>query len=124
MAIEAAMAYKLPDILQNVPSPEEVAAIPGLSHLAEKFPIKKDWPTIILLGRDCMQAQPQTHHTWSKDKCQLAVQTPLGWAIMGRPAKATRPLSKVHASSPQGPRNTTLFQPNSTVKFESCSPFF
>ena len=41
-----------------------------------------------------MQVQTQDQLTWSTDKCQLAAKTPLGWVIMGQPAKSTQPLSK------------------------------
>ena len=89
-----AFTHKIPTIAELVPSPQEVSRIPGLSHLAHKFPTRKMWPTILLLGRDCMQVQTQDQLTWSTDKCQLAAKTPLGWVIMGQPAKSTRPLSK------------------------------
>ena len=39
-----------------------------------------------------MQAQILNQQISSKDKHQLAVETPLGWAIVGKPAKTTRPL--------------------------------
>ena len=90
----------LPDALHNVPSPQEVLSIPGLSHLAEKFPAKENWPTLMLIGRDCAQSQKHLQTVSSEDNHQLAIQTPLGWTIMGRPAPDTRPLPtcQLHSS--------------------------
>ena len=34
----------LMDVTQDIPTPEEVSAIPGLSHLAHYFPKKNDGP--------------------------------------------------------------------------------
>ena len=93
ISIETAITHDLPDVLDDVPSPEEVITIPGLSHLADSFPPKESWPTIILIGRDCIPAQSHTRTVLSEDNCQLAVQTPLGWATIGKPAQSTRPLS-------------------------------
>ena len=105
-----ALTHELPSLLQDIPTPEEVSSIPGLSHLAPKFPKKQDWPTILLLGRDCMKAQTQGQYTWSKDEQQLATNTPLGWAIMGRPAKSTCPLSRKPCNQPSNVRSFTLLQ--------------
>ena len=80
----------LPDVLNNVPSPQEVSSIPGLSHLAEKFPAKENWPTLMLIRRDCTQAQTHLQTVSSENKHQLAIQMPLGWTIMGKPAHFTR----------------------------------
>ena len=55
--INEARTCQLPHVLSDVPTPQEVLSIPGLSHLAEKFPSKKEWPTLILIGRDCAHAQ-------------------------------------------------------------------
>ena len=90
--IASASTSHIPDALNMVPSPQEVLSIPGLSHLAEKFPIKKEWPTLILIGRDCTQAQKHLQYVTSDDGHQLAIRTPLGLTIMGKPAKSTRPL--------------------------------
>ena len=92
--LDSALTQKLPNAIQEIPTNEEVSSIPGLSHLSRKFPTKKNWPTILLIGRDCMKAQQQSNLTWSEDESQLAVKTPLGWAIMGKPAQSTRPLQK------------------------------
>ena len=64
-----ASTHKIPTIAELVPTPQEVSRIPGLSHLAHNFPNRKDWPSILLLGRDCMQVQTQEQPTWSSDKC-------------------------------------------------------
>ena len=53
--------YKsLPNASNEVALRENVAEIPGLRHLAQEFHEKKDeWPTVILIGRDCVWAQRQ-----------------------------------------------------------------
>ena len=90
--IANACTSHIPDVLSTVPTPQEVLSIPGISHLAKKFPIKKEWPTLILIGRDCTQAQKHLQYVTSEDGHQLVIQTPLGWTIMGKPAESTRPL--------------------------------
>ena len=55
--LDSARTMPLPNVLHNVPSLLEVSYIPGLSHLAEKFPAKEHWPTLMLIGRDCARAQ-------------------------------------------------------------------
>ena len=40
--LDSARTLSLPDVWNNVPSPQEVLSIPGLSHLAEKFSAKED----------------------------------------------------------------------------------
>ena len=90
--LDCARTCNLPDVLGDVPTPQEVRSIPGLSHLARKFPTKEDWPTLMLIGRDCAQAQKHIQTVSSEDKHQLAIQTPLGWTIVGKPAQTTRPL--------------------------------
>ena len=91
--------HQLPNVLHNVPSPQEVSSIPGLSHLAEKFPPKENWPTLMLIGRDCAQSQKHLQTVSSEDRHQLAIQTPLGWTIMGKPAPYTRPLPTSSSTS-------------------------
>ena len=66
-----------------MPSKENVNSTPGLEHLAQFFPKKEDWPTILLIGRDCAVAQRQEHFTLTSNKQQIASKTPLGWVIMG-----------------------------------------
>ena len=36
--LDSARTVPLPDVRNDVPTPQEVLSIPGLSHLAEKFP--------------------------------------------------------------------------------------
>ena len=85
--MERAKSCHIPDALKDVPTPQEVQSIPGLSHLAEKFPTKKEWPTLMLIGRDCTQAQKHIQYVSSEDNNQLAIQTPLGWTIMASQPK-------------------------------------
>merc|ERR1712240_828334 len=58
--------------------------------------------TLMLIGRDCAQAQTHLQTVSSEDRHQLAIQTPLGWTIMGKPAQTTLPLPtcQPHASAP------------------------
>ena len=90
--LENALTQNLPNVIQDILTPTEVLSIPGLSHLSSKFPTKQNWPTILLLGRDCMQAQVIIQQVPSRDKNQLAVKTPLGWTVIGKPARTTKPL--------------------------------
>ena len=90
----------LPNVIKEIPSPEDISSIPGVSHLADKFPEKQDWPTILLIGRDCMLAQTQEDLTWSDDQSQVAAKTPLGWVLIGSPA-TFKPNPKTSHSQPQ-----------------------
>ena len=90
--LENPLTQNLPNVIHDIPTPTEVLSIPGLSHLSSKFPTKQNWPTILLLGRDCMQAQVIIQQVPSRDKNQLAVETPLGWTVIGKPARTTKPL--------------------------------
>ena len=74
----ARTCHHIPDVLNNVPSPQEVSSITGLSQLAEKFPVKENWQNLMLMGKDCAQAQTHLQTVSSEDKHQLAIQTPLG----------------------------------------------
>ena len=60
-----------------------------------------------------MKAQQQSHLTWSEDESQLAVKTPLGWAIMGKPAQSTRPLSQ--PPTPEKKQETNAFSSNTVA---------
>ena len=100
ITLDSVRTVPLPDVRNDVPTSQEVLSIPGLSHLAEKFPAKEDWPTLILIGRDCAQAQKHLQTVSCADKHQLAIQTPLGWTIMGKPTQTTRPLPTCHPHAP------------------------
>ena len=106
--LKNALTHEIPNLIQDIPTPEEVSSIPGLSHLAAKFPEKQDWPTILLIGRDCMKIHVQSQVTWSNDKCQIASNTPLGWVIMGRPAHHTRPLVEKKSTKNKKTTNNRL----------------
>ena len=82
--LPSAYIYKsLPDAINEVPSKETIASIPGLQHLADQFTPKENWQTIVLIGRDCTRAQIQKNMTFSNDKRQIASQTPFGWVLIG-----------------------------------------
>ena len=50
----------LPSAIDQVPSRKAVASTPGFKHLADRFPAKDvNWPTLLLIGRDCVEAQHQ-----------------------------------------------------------------
>ena len=74
---------RIPQVLHEIPSKEEVYSTPGLEHLANHFPDKENWETIILIGRNCSQAQLQQQEATSTDQSQIASRTPLGWVIIG-----------------------------------------
>ena len=77
IALACAQICNIPDVIRDVPIPQEVQSIPGLSHLARKFPTKKDWATLMLIGRDCIQVKSHVQCVSSEDNHQLAIQTPL-----------------------------------------------
>ena len=108
--LKNAITHEIPSIIDAIPTPEEVASIPGLAHLATKFPTKQDWPTILLIGRDCLEAQTHEEPTWSQDRCQFATKTPLGWVILGKPANTTRPLRRNPQTPSHNPKNVVLLQ--------------
>ena len=86
----------IPPALGEIPTPETVASIPEFAHLAQKFPNKKDWSTIALIGRDCTPAQEQKQLLRQTGQSPIITQTPLGWALIGpipdpTPAKFTPP---------------------------------
>ena len=88
-----AYVNEVPDAIEYIPTPEEVTSFPGLSHLACHFPKKKEWPTVLLIGRDCIQSHAQTQQTWSQDRRQLASKTPLWRIFVGKATKSIRPLT-------------------------------
>ena len=54
----AVMQNPIPDALDQVPSKRDVAHTRGYEEFAHHFPDKNvDWPTLLLIGRDCMPAQ-------------------------------------------------------------------
>merc|ERR1712074_522754 len=53
--------------------------------------------------------------TLSEDKSQLAVKTPLGWVIMGKPAQTTRPLQTENKSHAQNSNNVAFRQQTTTT---------
>ena len=56
ITLENAITQELPNCLHDIPSQEEISSFLGLSHIAFNFPKKRQWSTILLLGRDCPQA--------------------------------------------------------------------
>ena len=62
-----------------------------------------------------MQAQILNQQISSKDKHQLAVETPLGWAIVGKPAKTTRPLQHQIEAHTEPTSSTTKNQSSTTT---------
>ena len=54
----AVMQNPIPDALDQVPSKHDVAHTRGYEEFAHHFPDKDvNWPTLLLIGRDCMLAQ-------------------------------------------------------------------
>ena len=51
---------EIPSASQEVPTHREVAQMPGFEHLAPNFHYTdKGWSTILLIGRNCIEAQMQ-----------------------------------------------------------------
>ena len=64
--------------------------MPGFEHLAEEFLQDcADLKTVILIGRNCILAQRQQQFTSSRNRHQIASETPLGWCIMGESPPAS-----------------------------------
>ena len=118
IALENAITHNLPSLIQEVPTPEEVSSIPGLSHLAPQFPRKRNWPTILLLGRDCINVHDQLQRVTSGDKNQIAIKTPLGWAVIGKPASSTRPLNNKPPSTTLKTSTTPVSTPKPTTNIK------
>ena len=92
---------KLPRAVDDVPSPEEVAQIEELEHLASQFPqVNPSWPTLMLIGRDCLWAMSPTQYCAPKRGGPMAIQTPLGWTLVG-PKPPTK-LNRIAGECPCG----------------------
>ena len=85
---------KLPSAIDELPSPEEVANFKELKHLTSQFPpVDPAWPTLMLIGRDCLWAMTHSQYIAPKGETPMAIQTPLGWTLVGpKPSKKTDPL--------------------------------
>ena len=83
------MQNNIPSAIEQVPSRNDVANTAGFQHLAAKFPEKNhDWPTLLLIGRDCIEAQwQQQYHAKKENRTQMVVKTPLGWILVGYPPR-------------------------------------
>ena len=76
--------HQLPNSVDEVPSPDEVALFPGLEQYAVHFPQKDpSWETILVIGRDCMIAQMQEQYTSNRNSQYMVAKTPLWWVAMG-----------------------------------------
>ena len=76
----------LPNAIDQVPSRKAVASTPGFKHLADRFPAKDvNWPTLLLIGRDCVEAQHQKQIYSKQNKDIIATETPLGMTLIGTP---------------------------------------
>ena len=49
--LKNAITQEMPNALRDVPTPEEVSTIPGLSHLASEFPSKKGLAYLTSVGQ-------------------------------------------------------------------------
>ena len=78
------MQNPIPHAWNQIPSPEDVASIKGFSHLAGYFPEKDPkWPTLLLIGRDCIEAQwQQQYHAKGENL------TPVSYTHLTLPTKA------------------------------------
>ena len=72
--------------LKAIPSWQEVANSVGFESFAKHFPEKNySWPTILMIGRDCIPVQWQHQFRAKNNPSQMVVETPLGWALVGSP---------------------------------------
>ena len=89
---EVIMQNEIPDSLDQIPSRKEVEETPGFGMFAHEFPEKQDdWETILLIGRDCMEAQWQEQHYSAENRSQMVARTPLGWTLIGSPPEKDPP---------------------------------
>ena len=74
--------------------------IPGFVSFVENFsPKDQRWSTILLIGRDCVEAQRQ-EQVMSKTK-HIAARILLGWVLVGqRPAPSRLSPSRTTVSKP------------------------
>ena len=100
----AVMQNSIPNSVNPVPSRYDVANTVGFQHFAEKFPKKNPgWPTLLLIGRDCIEAQwQQQYHAKGENHTQMVVKTPLGWALVGQPSHPS-PVSRPSTSATVAP---------------------
>ena len=81
---EVIIQNEIPDSLDQIPSRREVEETPGYSMFAHEFPEKKDeWETILLIGKDCMEAQWQEQFYSTENRSQMVAKTTLGWTLIG-----------------------------------------
>ena len=77
--------------------------MPGLEQFADKFyDDVAHLTTIILIGRNCIEAQRHRQFTDSRNRNQIATETPLGWCIMGRTAPAPKNQTYANALKNKG----------------------
>ena len=83
------MKNEIPDAWNQIPSRKVVEETPGYSMFAHEFPEKqKEWETVLLTGRDCMEAQWQEQFYSNENRTQMVAKTPLGWTLIGSPPEA------------------------------------
>ena len=89
---EVIMQNDIPDSWNQVPSRQVVEETPGYSDFAQYFPEKQgDWETILLIGRDCMEAMWQEQYYSDENRSQMVAKTPLGWTLIGSPPERDPP---------------------------------
>ena len=77
----------LPDTSQEVALSSDVTALPHLSHLSHHFPKSlARVKTLILLGRDAGNPLFAKYHG---NQTPFAVDTPLGWSLVGTPSSSS-----------------------------------
>ena len=89
---EVIMQNEIPDAWNQIPSKKVVEETPGFSEFAQHFPEKQDnWETILLIGRDCMEAMWQKQYYSDENRTQMVAKTPLGWTLIGSPPEKDPP---------------------------------
>ena len=87
------MQNEIPDSWNQIPSKKAVEETPGFSEFAQHFPEKQDvWETILLIGRDCIEAHWQEQYYSAENRSQMIAKTPLGWTLIGSPPQKDPPL--------------------------------
>ena len=105
--------HSLPPMIDNVPSREDIQEITEFSDLARNFPIKDpEWPTVMLIGRDCLAAQMQEQSRLGCSDQVMAVKTPLGWALVGKPTAPTRRNKAFLTNTRNKERKKTIHTPS------------
>ena len=69
---------EIPRFITEVPDIGDLQSVPEFRKVADNVPRKNSsWPTVLLIGRDCMSALMQETSIMNREKTAAAVKTPL-----------------------------------------------